>query len=181
MDTSKTKQKQVEVADPFVQNPRPLKSCGKQASIRGQAHTTPIATTSSKLLVAAVIPVAIFLSNFQTVINEPAVSAFIFSFKDLHILHFPGTQHKNTQESALPIPSLELGHGILAKAFISWLLEWKAQREAGFTEQRQLPALGSGRITGRCLLGFIIAPLVDPQLDLSFFLKLFLQFQVLPG
>ncbi|KAK8556931.1 hypothetical protein V6N12_003320 [Hibiscus sabdariffa] len=79
------------------------------------------------------------------------------------------------QESALPIPSLELGHGILAKAFISWLLEWKAQREAGFTEQRQLPALGSGRITGRCLLGFIMAPLVDPQLDLlSFFLKLFL-------
>ncbi|KAF4369963.1 hypothetical protein G4B88_016124 [Cannabis sativa] len=26
-------------------------------------------------------------------------------------------------------------------------------REAGFTEQRTLPALGSGRITGRCYLG----------------------------
>ncbi|KAL4388961.1 hypothetical protein GQ457_09G008730 [Hibiscus cannabinus] len=34
-----------------------------------------MATTSSKLLVAAVIQVVIFLSNFQTVTNEPAVSA----------------------------------------------------------------------------------------------------------
>ncbi|KAK8556929.1 hypothetical protein V6N12_003332 [Hibiscus sabdariffa] len=57
------------------------------------------------------------------------------------------------QESVLPVSSLELVHGTLAKALFTWLLEWKAQREAGFTEQRRLPALGSGRITGRCLLG----------------------------
>ncbi|KAL4379260.1 hypothetical protein GQ457_02G034200 [Hibiscus cannabinus] len=66
------------------------------------------------------------------------------------------------QESVLHIPSSELVHDISAKAMISWLLEWKAQREAGFTEQRQLPALGSGRITGWCLLGFNMVPLV-PQ------------------
>jgi hypothetical protein len=29
----------------------------------------------------------------------------------------------------------------------------QAQREAGFTEQRQLPASNGGRITGRCALG----------------------------
>ncbi|KAF4369966.1 hypothetical protein G4B88_016127 [Cannabis sativa] len=33
------------------------------------------------------------------------------------------------------------------------LLEWRVMREAGFTEQRIPPALGSGRITGRCYLG----------------------------
>ncbi|KAL4319016.1 hypothetical protein GQ457_18G002600 [Hibiscus cannabinus] len=30
----------------------------------------------------------------------------------------------------------------------SWLLKWKALREAGFTEQRQLPSLSGGRIIG---------------------------------
>ncbi|KAK8553752.1 hypothetical protein V6N12_030735 [Hibiscus sabdariffa] len=35
------------------------------------------------------------------------------------------------------------------KLCVSWLLEWKARREAGFTEQRKLPTPGSGRITGR--------------------------------
>ncbi|KAB2055713.1 hypothetical protein ES319_A11G055500v1 [Gossypium barbadense] len=39
-----------------------------------------------------------------------------------------------------------------AKARVLWLLEWKALREAGFTEQRKLPPLGSGRITGCCLV-----------------------------
>ncbi|MBA0869663.1 hypothetical protein Goshw_001179, partial [Gossypium schwendimanii] len=38
------------------------------------------------------------------------------------------------------------------KARVSLFLEWKAKREAGFTEQRKLPALCSGRITGRCHL-----------------------------
>ncbi|KAK8576158.1 hypothetical protein V6N13_090635 [Hibiscus sabdariffa] len=74
------------------------------------------------------------------------------------------------QESVLPIPSSELGHGILAKAMISWILEWKAHHEAGFTEQRELPALDSGRITDWCVLGFNKVSLVDPQVNLSFFL-----------
>jgi hypothetical protein len=30
-----------------------------------------------------------------------------------------------------------------------WFLEWRVLREAGFTEQRLPPALGSGRITGQ--------------------------------
>ncbi|KAK2653445.1 hypothetical protein Ddye_013301 [Dipteronia dyeriana] len=34
-----------------------------------------------------------------------------------------------------------------------WILERRAQREAGFTEQRLPPSLGSERITGRCHLG----------------------------
>ncbi|KAJ0045065.1 hypothetical protein Pint_05227 [Pistacia integerrima] len=51
-----------------------------------------------------------------------------------------------------PIPSQELGHGLLAKAIGLWSLEWRAQREAGFTEQRKPPARGSGRITERCLM-----------------------------
>ncbi|KAJ4834416.1 hypothetical protein Tsubulata_036045, partial [Turnera subulata] len=41
----------------------------------------------------------------------------------------------------------------LAKAWVTWFLKWRAPREAGFTEQRQLPGPGSGRITGRCQLG----------------------------
>ncbi|KAJ0091678.1 hypothetical protein Patl1_14727 [Pistacia atlantica] len=45
-----------------------------------------------------------------------------------------------------------VSYGSLAKARVSWLLEWRAQREAGFTEQRTPPALGSGRITGWCHL-----------------------------
>lgn len=36
------------------------------------------------------------------------------------------------------------------EAWATWFLKWWAQREAGFTEQRKLPALRSGRITGRC-------------------------------
>ncbi|KAJ4843484.1 hypothetical protein Tsubulata_043685, partial [Turnera subulata] len=41
-----------------------------------------------------------------------------------------------------------------AKAWVTWFLKWRAPRQAGFTEQRQLPAPGSGRITGRCHHGF---------------------------
>ncbi|KAF8010696.1 hypothetical protein BT93_J1371 [Corymbia citriodora subsp. variegata] len=37
-----------------------------------------------------------------------------------------------------------------AKARATWILERRAPREAGFTEQRKPPAPGSGRITGRC-------------------------------
>ncbi|RDX68379.1 hypothetical protein CR513_52647, partial [Mucuna pruriens] len=32
---------------------------------------------------------------------------------------------------------------------VSWFLYWRAQREAGFTEQRTPPAPDSGGITGR--------------------------------
>ena len=39
---------------------------------------------------------------------------------------------------------------IWAKAWVLWFLAWRAQREAGFTEQRKPPALNSGRITGWC-------------------------------
>ena len=31
-----------------------------------------------------------------------------------------------------------------------WVLDRRVQREAGFTEQRTLPTLDSGGITGRC-------------------------------
>ncbi|KAG7992249.1 hypothetical protein I3843_02G118800 [Carya illinoinensis] len=48
-----------------------------------------------------------------------------------------------------PVPSRELGHVTWAKAWVTWFLEWRAQREAGSTEQRLPPAPGSGRITGR--------------------------------
>ncbi|KAK8541810.1 hypothetical protein V6N12_014433 [Hibiscus sabdariffa] len=52
-------------------------------------------------------------------------------------------------ESGLSVPSQELGFVARAKARVSWLLEREALREAGFTEQRILSSLGSGRITGR--------------------------------
>ncbi|KAJ4829935.1 hypothetical protein Tsubulata_021499 [Turnera subulata] len=45
-----------------------------------------------------------------------------------------------------------VGHVSRAKAWVTWSLKWRAPRDAGFTEQRKLPALGSGRITGRCQL-----------------------------
>nr|KJB40315.1 hypothetical protein B456_007G057200 [Gossypium raimondii] len=54
--------------------------------------------------------------------------------------------------SGLSVPSQELSQVSCAKAWVLWLLEWKAPREAGFTEQRKLPPLGSGRITGCCHL-----------------------------
>ncbi|KAG7563546.1 hypothetical protein ISN44_As10g003430 [Arabidopsis suecica] len=46
-----------------------------------------------------------------------------------------------------PDPSQELCYVARAKARVSWLLEWRALREAGFTEQRIPPASGSGWIT----------------------------------
>ncbi|KAI4305886.1 hypothetical protein L6164_029219 [Bauhinia variegata] len=52
--------------------------------------------------------------------------------------------------AGLPVPSRELSHVVWAKARASWLLEWRAPREAGFTEQRKLLAPDSGRITGHC-------------------------------
>ncbi|CAK7345408.1 unnamed protein product [Dovyalis caffra] len=48
-----------------------------------------------------------------------------------------------------PVPTQELSLGILVKTLASWLLERRAQREAGFTEQRLPPSLGSGRITAQ--------------------------------
>ncbi|MBA0787074.1 hypothetical protein Gotri_024936 [Gossypium trilobum] len=54
--------------------------------------------------------------------------------------------------SGLSVPSQELSQVSYAKARALWLLEWKAPREAGFTEQRKLPPLGSRRITGCCHL-----------------------------
>ena len=41
----------------------------------------------------------------------------------------------------------------MAKAMASPGLEWQERREAGFTEQRSLPASNGGRITGRCTMG----------------------------
>lgn len=51
----------------------------------------------------------------------------------------------------LPVPSQETSFAARAKAWVSWFLNVRAQREAGFTEQRLPPAPGSGRITGWCL------------------------------
>ncbi|PQQ17364.1 hypothetical protein Pyn_06696 [Prunus yedoensis var. nudiflora] len=53
------------------------------------------------------------------------------------------------QSAGSPIPSCELCHVVHAKAWATCLLERRAQREAGFTEQRKPPAHGSGRITCR--------------------------------
>ncbi|MBA0731959.1 hypothetical protein Gogos_016077 [Gossypium gossypioides] len=39
--------------------------------------------------------------------------------------------------------------GIERKLWFSRFLKWRVLREAGFTEQRSSPALGSGRITSR--------------------------------
>ncbi|KAI8574682.1 hypothetical protein RHMOL_Rhmol01G0373600 [Rhododendron molle] len=61
--------------------------------------------------------------------------------------------------SGLPIPSLELGHGLRAKALGSRLLEWGKPRQAGFTEQRPPPAPVGGRITGR----YFSEPLMPPR------------------
>jgi len=55
--------------------------------------------------------------------------------------------------SGLPVPSLELGHGLRAKALGSRPLEWGKPRQAGFTEQRSPPAPVGGRITGRFFSG----------------------------
>ena len=38
------------------------------------------------------------------------------------------------------------------RLWATWFLEWRAMREAGFTEQRTPPSLCSGRITDWCLL-----------------------------
>ncbi|MBA0652331.1 hypothetical protein Goklo_019598, partial [Gossypium klotzschianum] len=59
---------------------------------------------------------------------------------------------KLIRRDGLSVPSQELSQASCAKARVLWLLEWKAPREAGFTEQRKLPPLGSGRITGCCHL-----------------------------
>ncbi|CAJ1933237.1 unnamed protein product [Sphenostylis stenocarpa] len=52
--------------------------------------------------------------------------------------------------AGLPTPSWELNHGNFAKALVSWFLNKRALREAGFTEQRKPLALHSGGITGCC-------------------------------
>ncbi|KAF7824510.1 Magnesium transporter 2 isoform 2 [Senna tora] len=53
----------------------------------------------------------------------------------------------------LPVPSCELSHENRAKAQASWLLNWRAMRETGFTEQRKPSTLNSGGITGYCITG----------------------------
>ncbi|OMO98543.1 hypothetical protein COLO4_13821 [Corchorus olitorius] len=63
----------------------------------------------------------------------------------------PTSQGQWVRLSGPPVPSRELSHVARAKAWASWLLEWRAPREAGFTEQRKPPAFDSGRITGRCI------------------------------
>ena len=50
-------------------------------------------------------------------------------------------------------PSWELTPEICVKAWVFWVLDRRVQREAGFTEQRTLPTLDSGGITGRCTSG----------------------------
>ncbi|CAI8618865.1 unnamed protein product [Vicia faba] len=52
--------------------------------------------------------------------------------------------------AGLPAPSCELTHGTCAKALVLCLLDRRVLREAGFTEQRTLPTLDSGGITGCC-------------------------------
>ncbi|KOM37535.1 hypothetical protein LR48_Vigan03g091700 [Vigna angularis] len=39
---------------------------------------------------------------------------------------------------------------VRAKAWVSRVLKWRTQREAGFTEQQKPPSPDSGGITGRC-------------------------------
>ncbi|CAN4091009.1 unnamed protein product [Withania somnifera] len=53
--------------------------------------------------------------------------------------------------SGLPCPSSELDHVAQSKEWTAWFLKRGRLREAGFTEQRTVPALSSGRITGWCL------------------------------
>ncbi|KAK4838464.1 hypothetical protein QYF36_013962 [Acer negundo] len=48
--------------------------------------------------------------------------------------------------TGLSVPSQELGCESPLKVGGPRFLEWRATREAGFTEQRPPPALGSGRI-----------------------------------
>ncbi|MBA0756976.1 hypothetical protein Gotri_020106 [Gossypium trilobum] len=48
-----------------------------------------------------------------------------------------------------PYQAESWAEGIERKLRFSWFLEWRVLREAGFTEQRSSPALGSGRITSR--------------------------------
>ncbi|GFZ09036.1 hypothetical protein Acr_20g0008440 [Actinidia rufa] len=65
----------------------------------------------------------------------------------------PFRQAQWDASAGLPGPSWELGCVSRAKAWATRSLERRAQREAGFTEQRQPPSLDSGRITGRCTPG----------------------------
>ena len=55
------------------------------------------------------------------------------------------------------------------RLWVSWFLEWRKLREAGFTEQRLPPAPGSGRITGRCLPVPIKTRWVHPKWTITFF------------
>ncbi|KAF4379696.1 hypothetical protein F8388_023713 [Cannabis sativa] len=52
---------------------------------------------------------------------------------------------------ACPFQAESLGLMVWTKVWPTRLLEWRVMREAGFTEQRIPPALGSGRITGRVM------------------------------
>ncbi|MBA0673925.1 hypothetical protein Goari_015547 [Gossypium aridum] len=48
-----------------------------------------------------------------------------------------------------PFQAVSWAEGIERKFRFSWFLERRVLREAGFTEQRSSPALGSGRITSQ--------------------------------
>ena len=55
------------------------------------------------------------------------------------------------------------------RLWVSWFLEWRELREAGFTEQRLPPAPGSGRITGWCLPVPNKTRWVHPKWTITFF------------
>ncbi|MBA0547803.1 hypothetical protein Golob_018945 [Gossypium lobatum] len=48
-----------------------------------------------------------------------------------------------------PYQAESWAEGIERKLRFSWFLEWRILREAGFTEQRSSPVLGSERITSQ--------------------------------
>jgi len=62
-------------------------------------------------------------------------------------------------------------------------LKWQERREAGFTEQRSLPASNGGRITGRCTMGPLGPrdPLKQTTILFSFFFLLPCHFFVPAG
>ena len=51
--------------------------------------------------------------------------------------------------SSLPCPNIELGLATQSKEWAVGFLKLSGLREAGFTEQRTVPALCSGKITSR--------------------------------
>ncbi|KAJ7963725.1 Magnesium transporter 2 isoform 2 [Quillaja saponaria] len=69
-------------------------------------------------------------------------------------------------QSGLTLPERRL--------WVTWLLKWRAKREAGFTEQRKPPSPSSGRITSWCHSDLKVAWLIEPIKPSHFFLFTFL-------